>query len=495
MNIKLLRIKNLSLTFLDGYKILDDINFQINENTINLLVGKSGCGKSSLLMCLARVIPEPVEGNISGEIIFNNKNIEGKNAQEVSGEIAYMFQDPDSQLCTFTVEDEIAFGLENLNIPPEKMESIIDEKLALIGISKLKKRALNKLSGGEKQKVALASILALDPKLILMDEPTANLDPVSTLEIVDLVKMLKEDMGKTVVLIEHKVNEFINIIDNVIKLENNAIKQLKKSQFINEFNRINFFPKIENTTIQDEEILSVNNLCYSYDINNYVLNNINFSIKRGSITAIVGYNGAGKTTLLKILVGFLKPSEGEVILNKNNLQNLNPRQIGEFLGVVFQNPEHQFIKMTVEKELALSLELREENPDTIKQKTNTYLKTFDLQNNRELNPFLLSQGQKRRLSTASMMINGQPLLILDEPTYGQDLENLKELQLLFTKINNEGTTILIITHDIRLVSSCCDNIVYLDEGKIKYIGSDVDMIRNLFLEKRHSLGEKNEDYR
>ncbi len=485
----MLKVKNLSLDFLSGEKVLEDVNFQIKENTINLLAGKSGCGKSSLLMCLSRVIPEIIEGHMTGEILFEGNSIEDKTSEYIAGDVAYMFQDPDSQLCTFTVEDEIAFGLENMNVKPKNMEEIIDNTLDLVGISNLKYKELNKLSGGEKQKVALASILAINPKLILMDEPTANLDPVSTLDIVDLIKKLRDEMGKTIILVEHKIKEFEHIIDSVIKVENKIAKVVDKEEYIKEYKKIQRLPLREDNNLKKEPVLQVKDLSYAYNKNYEVLNNINFTLNKGDIMAIVGYNGAGKSTLTKLLMGFFKPLQGEILLNNKNINKLNPREMGEMMGLVFQNPEHQFIKMTVEKELSLSLEIKGIDLESINKRTNHYLERFDLLKNKEDNPFLLSQGQKRRLSTASMMINGQSVLILDEPTYGQDKNNMKELVELLYKVNKEGTSILIISHDMELVSSCCDNIIYLDQGKVVYEGKDMNVVEDLFLQKRSVVNE------
>lgn len=483
----MLKVRNLSLDFLSEDKVLENINFEIKKNTINLLVGKSGCGKSSLLMCLSRVIPESIEGNMAGEILFEGNHIEDKSCEHIAGDIGYMFQDPDSQLCTFTVEDEIAFGLENINLEPEKMEEIIDNTLDLVGIKYLKYKQLNNLSGGEKQKVALASILAINPKLILMDEPTANLDPISTLEIIELIKKLRDEMGKTIILIEHKIMEFEHIIDSIIKVENKTTKIVDKDVYIKEYKKTKMLPLKRKKNTNKEPLLQVKNLSYSYDKSYSVLNDINFNLNKGEITAIVGYNGAGKSTLTKLLIGFLKPLKGEILLNNRNISKLSPIEIGENMGLVFQNPEHQFIKMTVEKELSLSLEVKGIDLENINRKINDYLERFDLLNNKDDNPFLLSQGQKRRLSTASMMINGQSILILDEPTYGQDRDNLQELVELLYKVNEEGTSILIISHDMELVKSCCDKVIYLDQGQVAYEGNDMEIVKELFLQKRRAI--------
>ncbi|NFA59701.1 ATP-binding cassette domain-containing protein [Clostridium sporogenes] len=477
----MLEIKNLSLSFQNNYKVFQNINIKVKRNKVTLLTGKSGCGKSSLLMCITGVIPDIIEGNIRGEIIYKGENIENKGVKTVSGEIGYMFQDPDSQLCTFTVEDEIAFGLENIKIDPSHMDNIIDEVLERIGINHLKKRQLNQLSGGEKQKIALASILALDPEVILMDEPTANLDPKSTIEIINLIKDLRDSFGKTILIVEHKIDEFSKIIDDVIWFEKDQAKNIDKESFIQSYKSESTLPTVNKKQSNKEKVLEVKGIYFSYNKNIKVLKNVNFSLHKGEIAAIIGPNGAGKSTLSKILMGLLKVEKGDILVNDINIKNINPRELGEHMGLVFQNPEHQFIKITVEKEMALSLEIRKQNSETIKNRVDLYLSMFDLDDHRLSNPFSLSQGQKRRLSTASMMINGQSILILDEPTYGQDRVNLKELINLLYKINSQGTSILMITHDMDMVLNCCDRVIQLENGEVKYEGSPKNMKENIFV--------------
>lgn len=487
----MLTVKNLCLSFEEGHNVFKNINFHVEKNTINLIAGESGCGKSSLLMCLARVIPETIEGVIKGEIIFNGENIEDKDVHHVSGQIAYMFQDADSQLCTFTVEDEIAFALENLKIAPQEMEHRIDELLALVGIKELKYRNLNELSGGEQQKVALASILALDPELILMDEPTANLDPVSTIEIVALVEKLRDEMGKTIIVIEHKIREFVPIVDKVISFNKYGANIIENPlEFERNYLAINSLPRVKEFKGYGEVVLRAENINFSYKNRRNTLNQVSFELKKGEILAVVGHNGAGKSTLTKVLMGLLKPNAGEVYIGDKKLSGMKPREIGQSMGLVFQNPEHQFIKMRVDKELALSLELKGEAYEIVEEKTKLYLKAFNLEESKELNPFSLSQGQKRRLSTAAMMINGQNILILDEPTYGQDRENLIELLRLLYEINEKGTSILVITHDLELVHNCCHRIICLEKGEVNKSVFDKDTLSGYF-EKRGVLSNGN----
>lgn len=470
MNSKMLRIKDLSLAFPEQGKVFNNISFNVRKNTITLLSGNSGVGKSSLLMCIARVIPNIIEGEIKGEIIYKNANIADKGIDSISGSIGYMFQDPDSQLCSFTVEDEIAFGLENLNIDPNQMDDIIDRALDLTGIRHLRMRNLNQLSGGEKQKVALSSILALDPEFIIMDEPTANLDPKSTREIVDLIRKLRDEMGKTILIVEHKVKEIMDIVDDVIEIDEDGALNIEKDEFFKSYLVKSKLPVKSKKSLEENPVIKVENLSFSYNKDREVLKDINFSLYEGEMVAIIGPNGAGKSTLTKLLIGLMEPCKGRILIKNKDISEMSPKDIGKSLGLIFQNPEHQFIKMTVEKEMALGLELGGASQEEVSNKVDYYLNLFNLSSQKNMNPFALSQGQKRRLSTASMMINGQPILILDEPTYGQDRENLQELLNLLYDINNRGVSILMITHDMDLVENSCDRYIYLEGGQVKHCG-------------------------
>lgn len=466
----MLRIKDLSLAFPEQGKVFNNISFNVRKNTITLLSGNSGVGKSSLLMCIARVIPNIIEGEIKGEIIYKNANIADKGIDSISGSIGYMFQDPDSQLCSFTVEDEIAFGLENLNIDPNQMDDIIDRALDLTGIRHLRMRNLNQLSGGEKQKVALSSILALDPEFIIMDEPTANLDPKSTREIVDLIRKLRDEMGKTILIVEHKVKEIMDIVDDVIEIYEDGALNIEKDEFFKSYLVKSKLPVKSKKSLEENPVIKVENLSFSYDKDREILKDINFSLYEGEMVAIIGPNGAGKSTLTKLLIGLMEPCKGRILIKNKDISEMSPKDIGKSLGLIFQNPEHQFIKMTVEKEMALGLELGGASQEEVSNKVDYYLNLFNLSSQKNMNPFALSQGQKRRLSTASMMINGQPILILDEPTYCQDRENLQELLNLLYDINNRGVSILMITHDMDLVENSCDRYIYLEGGQVKHCG-------------------------
>ena len=484
----MLSIKNLSLTFL-GQKseAFHNVNLEVEESEILLITGKSGIGKSALLMCVAGVIPETYEGTISGDINFLGESLIHKSPSDISGEIAYMFQDSDSQLCTFTVEDEIAFGLENLLVDPREMEVQIESVLDTVGISHLRKCKVNELSGGEKQKVAFASILVMKPKLILMDEPTANLDPQSTRDMVQLIEKLNKETGTTFVIIEHKIDEFIHGVTRVVIMEKDGIRETSKEYLKREY--VSFKEQLADSMRKKKgqeyssEILKMDGIAYSYDGKSPCLDNLCLSVKAGQLFAIVGANGAGKSTLSKLIMGLLRPSKGEVIVGGKSLGAYKLNELGRSIGYVFQNPEHQFIKGSVEDELSLSLKIAGLKKEEIELQVKDYLKKFSLEELRTANPFMLSQGQKRRLSTASMLINGQPLLILDEPTYGQDQENLLSLVRLLNEVNQSGVTVIMITHDLLLMEYVTDGIAIMQQGRVVYSGAfNKELVQKYLLE-------------
>ncbi|MDO5689141.1 MAG: energy-coupling factor transporter ATPase [Tissierellia bacterium] len=464
-----MKVRDLNLQIGDKL-ILKNLNFDLPLGKITLLKGKSGVGKSSLLKVLAGIIPNTIDGEASGSIQFHGGDILGQKTEVLAGQIAYMAQDPESQLCSFTVEGEIIFALENILCPVDEIMTRVDEVLSLLQISHLKHKRLNHLSGGEQQKVTLASLLVLGADLFILDEPTANLDPKSTIEMLSLIERLSKEMGRTVLIIEHKLSEVIGMVDQVLELTEDGIKTVDRDFLAQRLKTDSQFPHRRFFEGEHDVVLSIEKISFGYEDSPEIFRNLDFSINRGEIVGITGLNGAGKSTLAKLIAGLLKPNKGQILLKGHNTTRISHKKLGRLIGLVFQNPEHQFIKFRTEDEISISLTLLQLDKDEVKRKTEEYLKMFDLINEKENNPFTLSQGQKRRLSTASMIINEQELLLLDEPTYGQDRENLLRLIELLYEINRKGMTILMITHDKELIKKACDRIIYLENGQIAYVG-------------------------
>lgn len=464
----MIRVENLSLTY-EQKPVFSNLSFSVKEGTITLLAGASGSGKSSLLMAIIRMIPDSVSGELSGKIFLDEEDISDCSVSDVAGRLGYVFQDPESQLCTFSVENEISFGLENFNTPVEEIEEKVVESLSFLEISAIRFKNLNELSGGEQQKVAISSVFALHPEVLLLDEPTANMDPKSKREFVRFLKDYVSERKCTVLVVEHNIRDFEPVIDEVVLLSGDQIHPIPKSEFYKTVEEQYMLPKRQNRPL-GEAVLVCDQITFGYEPGKPVLSNIDLSVREGEIVCITGCNGAGKSTLTKLIMGLIKEYDGSIKLLDSDVRLLSPKQIGKQMGIVFQNPEHQFIMNDVERELGLSLSLSGLGEKEIREQVDYYLKRFDLDSVRESNPFQLSQGQKRRLSTAGMMINGQRILILDEPTYGQDPENLRELIDLLYEINESGVTLLMITHDSRIIDHCCDRVILLEKGQITFDG-------------------------
>jgi energy-coupling factor transport system ATP-binding protein len=484
--------------------IFQQLSFSIDKNESVLLLGPSGSGKSTLAYCLNKLYPEAVDGVLDGNLMFEGRLLEEYKPGEINQKIGMVFQDPDSQFCMLTVEEEVAFGLENLNIPREEMEEKIDRALELVGMKEYKQATIHTLSGGQKQKLAFACVLALKPEVIILDEPTANLDPISSQELVETIALLKKEFHFTLIVIEHKLDNWLEIINRCLVLDasgtiifdgepSSCFREhahflqkegiwlpkvvdaglkakntgtytgenlpLTMKELVNGLEGpIDFYKKEKQPCTSSKPVLEVNGLNARG-----ILKDIHFSIHEGELVALVGANGSGKTTLSKCLAGLLPSSHGEVRFQGVLLSHWKEQDLWKRLGYVFQNPEHQFITDRVYDEIAFGLDQKEI--------VTTTLKKLGLENHTNAHPFSLSQGQKRRLSVATMLVHDQDLLILDEPTFGQDAITASEImQVLEEKTFNSGS-VLMITHDMEQVEQYADRVLVLDEGGLIFSGT------------------------
>jgi energy-coupling factor transport system ATP-binding protein len=488
--------------------IFTDLTFSIDKNQSVLLLGPSGSGKSTLAFCLNKLYPEAVDGVLKGSISFGGQSLEAFKAGELNQKIGIVFQDPESQFCMLTVEEEVAFGLENFHIPREQMESKIDRALALVGLQAEKKTTIHTLSGGQKQKLALACVLALEPEVIILDEPTANLDPLSSSELVETIAQIKKERPFTLIVIEHKLDDWIELINRCLVLDSGGaiLFDGTPAQCFGEFasflkkegiwlpkvveaaltaknagmykgerlpllkgellagldHSIDFSKKYSKTLSNREPILEVNGL---HALGH--LKNINLTIHKGEQIALVGSNGAGKTTLSKCLAGLIPLTHGEIQFLGVPLSKWKEKDLFQLLGYVFQNPEHQFITDSVFEEIAFGLEHR--------ATALAILEKIGLEKHANAHPFALSQGQKRRLSVATMLIHEQELLILDEPTFGQDANTAQEIMEI---LEEKSGAVMMITHDMELVDQYADTVYVLDAGELIFSGTPESLWEN-----------------
>lgn len=514
-----IEVKELNYTYPEEkLPALSNINLEINEGEIVLVCGSSGSGKSTLAKCICGTIPRFYGGTIGGSIGICGKKIEDLSHKERAGEITLVFQDPERQLVMNKVHREIAYGLENIGIESKIIKRRVWESLQFANLLDLAYRDINTLSGGEKQKVAIVSALAYMPRCIILDEPTSQLDPSSSEEIIDLIKKINSELGVTIIVIEQRVNKWFDISDTLIIMKGGKITfsgdknsiYNAKNEYVNEFTptylkfmkhigvekipynfkesrklvesliKNKLLIKKENNKAQNkiygyeakESSINIKDLHFSYD-NEEVLKGINLSFNKGEFIGLLGANGAGKSTLLKCIMG-LETFKGSIKLINNGFEanKRNIKSISKNIGYVSQNPEDYISKDTVYDELKFTL-----NNFSIKDdgRIDEILNMLEIKDSKNKNPRDLSGGEKQRVAIASVLVLKPKVLLLDEPTRGLDDMVKKKLGLLLQKLNKLGTTIIMVTHDTEFAAQFCRRYILMFKGDIIFDGSGYEL--------------------
>ena len=465
---------------------LNSIDFSLYEGEAVLLIGPSGCGKSTLAMVVAGLIPESVEATVTGQVIRTE-------ILEQPGAIGYVFQDPEAQFCQLTVGQEVAFGLENIGMVREDMDPVILRALGTAGLQVDANAPNYALSGGMKQKLALASALAMQAKLLIFDEPTANLDPESTTQVFGQIRELIH-AKKTLLIIEHKFEGLLDVVPRVVLFNRDGtIHQSGPTEDVLDkewewllaeglipdgvtrgFNRKSLVANnSEKNLTPGEEVIAAEHLSFTY-VNRrmqkrlqkrhqpvgFALEDVSLTIRQGELVAIVGPNGSGKSTLLSLLAGLRKPSRGRLEIPLPTTEMPVPVAFG------FQNPEHQFIFERVGDELA-NRYVDQAIPKDVSQ----LLLDFDLAGHEDQSPFALSQGQKRRLSVAVMVRDPHQAYLLDEPTFGQDARTERYIMQRLAGLQRAERAVVMTTHDMDLVWRYATRVIVLVEGRIVFDGT------------------------
>ena len=476
-------------------KTLDNINLNIEKGDFILIAGKSGSGKSTLARCITGAVPYFYGGRIGGSIKINGKSISDMERSERAQEVTMVFQDPERQLMANVVHREIAFGLENVGVEESKIKRRVWEALEFSNLLDLAYRKISTLSGGEKQKVAAASALSYIPGCIILDEPTSQLDPASAEEIVSLLKKINDELSITVIVIEQRIEKWFSAADKVVVMDDGCIKyDGSKSRLYNlddnELNKFlpmslrlskylgikdmpqNFkdirrkigkvqFIKNEVKDEADSRILieAKNARCF-YD-NDEAVKGIDFSVKKGDFLGIIGSNGAGKSTLMKSIMGLVK-YKGSIRLSGKEVSKYKITEIAKHIGYVSQNPNDYLSKDTVYEELKFTLDNMNINDYSMIDET---LKALDIYNLKDRNPRDLSGGERQRAAIASIMVLRPEILMLDEPTRGLDLDVKKRLGEMLKSLNENGTTVIMITHDIDFAAEFCRRFMLMFNGE------------------------------
>ncbi len=508
---------------------LREIDLSLAPGERLLVLGASGAGKSTLALSLNGIIPRAIGGHVEGRILLGGRPLDELSSGELTRRVGVLFQDPESQFCMLTVADEVAFGLENLALPAVEMPARIRAALRSVGLAGYEPTRSERLSGGMKQRLALACLLAMGPEILVLDEPTANLDPAGTRSVFSVVRALVADRRRALVIIEHKLDECVDLVDRVVvlspaggvaadgppralfeqqadRLEQLGVWQPAASRLAHHLRRRGWpaihphpltvaeatasfaaarigpevvfaaVPTADPPTASPEPpALVIAGLSFAYG-KPPVLRNLDLTVPAGHLLALVGPNGAGKTTLIQLAAGLRRPPRGTVRLFGRDVREYRPGELASTVGYVFQNPEHQFVRHTVYDEVAFGLELLGEPAEAIRPRVEELLADFGLLEHRWANPFCLSQGQKRRLSVATQLITGRRLLILDEPTFGQDPHTAGALMRRIVSLQQQGRTIVLVTHDVQLVSTYATRVAVLVAGQVRFVGPPAELM-------------------
>lgn len=484
---------------------LRDITFEAQAGELLLLAGASGCGKTTLIRCLNGLIPRSYKGELSGEILLDGKSIANLPLARISQMVGTVLQDPERQILGTRVRNEVAFGLENLALPREEIIQRIDEALTYLGIHHLRDRETFNLSGGEKQKVALAGVLAMRPKILLLDEPLASLDPASAQETLRIVRQMVDE-GMCVLMVEHRVEDVLKIHpDRVLLMEEGQIRylgdveglyqvvnyreiKLPASEVLKRAHHappppiLQVLPSVqaEPNTNQQAPLVRFQQVCFGYETKPNVLQDINFEIRRGDVIAILGANGAGKTTLVKHAIGLLKPTSGRVLINGMDTRHLSVAEIARTLGYVFQSPSHMLFAPTVYDELAFGPRNLDHPQPQIEKEVMEALDIVNLSGREKDPPLSLSFGQQKRVSISAVLAMRSCILIMDEPTAGQDYQNYMEFMDAIVQLP-KIEAILFITHDIDLAIIYANRIALMSEGRLVADGKPQEVLKDLEL--------------
>jgi len=518
------RIKNLSFTYGGSKKsVIKDVNLEIKKGEFVLLLGHSGAGKSTLCMSMNRIIPELINGEISGEIKVFGRDLSRESVSHMGEFAGIVLQDYESQIFSTRVDLEIAFGLENMGMSREMMRKRVRDVLEMTGLADLANRNPATLSGGQKQRLAIASVIAMEPDLIILDEPLTDLDPQGRKEVLAVLYRLKE-MGKTIVFVEHdyeRMNPDTCIVlesgrvlfseipeDAFKKIVEQKIRGIKPHPIAEFCKIVNLEPeKLEigfiskkmgrprrslvNGQVKNQEketIIEFENVNFTYDEKQYVLKNINLKIKKGDFVALVGHNGCGKTTLAKHINRLLVPSEGSVRIFGEDTRKLSRSQIGKKVGYVFQNPDHQIFSETVFDEIAFAPKNFGLDEATIRRNVSEAIEIVGLKGYEESDPFILSRGEREKVAVASVLAVAPEILILDEPTTGLDYHERRNTMEMLKRLNREGKTIIIITHSMDIVAEYARSVIAMKSGEVIFHGdvrnffNDMDLLKKLSIE-------------
>lgn len=492
-----LQIRDLSFRYnTRSAPALSHVNLSLHRGEVLLLAGSSGCGKSTLMRCINGLIPYTYRGEQSGEILLFGQNTAGLSLSQISKHVGTILQDPERQILGSYVINEVCFGLESLGWSYADMQKRADEVLERLHIAHLRDKETFLISGGEKQKVALAGVLAMQPDILLLDEPLASLDPASAQEVLQALRGLA-DQGLAIMIVEHRVEDVLSIRpDHVLYMEDGQVQfsgevpglmdavdyrriklpaqdviRRSKGQVVPEF-----MPAVPAVDPTAAPLVSFKDVHFRYKEDGpEVLHGLNLDVRAGEVVAILGHNGSGKTTTVKHCIGLLKPTSGQLLLQGQDTRKMSIAQAAKTVGYVFQSPTQMLFAPTVRDELAYGPKNLGFPAPQIEESVNWAIETVHLQEELPTPPLALSFGQQKRVSIASVLSMRSRVLMMDEPTAGQDYWNYNAF--MQTILQTPGfDAILFITHDLDLALIYANRVVVMFGGQIVADGSPQEVL-------------------
>jgi energy-coupling factor transporter ATP-binding protein EcfA2 len=521
--------------------IIKELELRVGKGEFLLITGPNGSGKTTLCSMLNGLIPYNYRGGVlKGKITIAGNNTAGMSIADLSKLVGMVFQEVEAQFLTLSVEDELVFGPENLGVPKEEISRRMEWVLKLLKLEGYNEKSPFELSGGQKQRVAIGAALMTLPEILVLDEPTSDIDPIGKVEVLSTIRDLKEKLNMTIILVEHLTDDVALLADralllkdgriilqgtpreffgNVDTLKKNGVEAPQVSQVfhalraesasatiplsVDEF--VQFLePKLEvaktnlkrfdegievSKTSDDVPLIELEDLWHTYPDGTVALKGVNLTIpKKGPITALLGQNGSGKTTLAKHLNGILKPTKGDVIVDGLNTKSAKRKELVQRVGYIFQNPDHQIANNSVIAEVSYGLRNLGLAQEEINQRVKEVLEFLDITRYANEQPFLLPKGIRQRTVIASVLAMRPSVIVVDEPTTGQDAANSRIIMEMLKKLHSQGYQIVLITHNMNIASEYCGNTIIMSEGRIlaqgstRSVFSQTDVLRQAFLQ-------------
>lgn len=508
---------------------LHGINLTVRPGEIVLVTGPAGSGKTTLCSCINGLVPHYHEGELSGQVMVRAYDTRRARIGGLASLVGMVFQDPDSQLVTSSVIDEVAFGPENLGVAREEINRRVSEALAATRLTGYEDREPHNLSGGEQQACAIAATYSMHPDIYVMDEPLANLDPAGRVQVLRVLIDVAKQRQKTLIIVEHSLEEVLPLVDRVLVMDEGKIvrdgtldevlragdiprvftrpaivrladqfgldpQTFSAEQFYADLNARKPLGVIEaadgRAPVREQSspaLIEFQNVHYSYKGKPDALRGVSLTIHEGELVAILGRNGSGKTTLARHIIGLLQPAQGRVIVGGRDVAVTPTHELTQQIGFCFQNPNHQIVSFKVRDEMTFGLKAHNIDPAEFDGRIQRALELVDLVDVIDAEIFDLGKGQKQRLALASVLTLNPKILVIDEPTTGQDPQMTKEIFDIIKHLHDMGTTVLMITHRVDYAAAYADRAIVMNRGQVAFDGSVLDLIANVDIMKENAL--------